>query len=355
MPSLISIAKIDFPDRIEQHIVKQYARNIFQPSFPQIERILGVFDNTGINTRNFCKPLAYYGDLHGFQSQNDEYIRIALEYAVIAVENCMDSAHVSGSDITDIIFVSTTGLSTPSLDALIVNKLRLNQNITRTPIFGLGCAGGVGGFAKAGVLAQSNPDAIVLLVNVELCSLTFLNNDFSKSNLVGSSLFSDGVTACLIAGDNKKGESSRTISFLGSQSKMYYDSLDVMGWQFQDSGFKVLFSQDIPMIISENIYKDVSQFLSRYDLTMANIKNFIFHPGGRKVLTAYEESLQISAADLKTTRHVMSDYGNMSSATVLYVLERFYEKGFVDGYGLMLAMGPGFCSEMALISMTNGK
>ena len=315
--------------------------------------MIGVFDNTGIKTRNFCKPLSYYGDLRTFKDQNDEYIRIALDYAVIAVEQCITSAKINKEAITDILFVSTTGLSTPSLDALIVNKMRLNQNINRIPVFGLGCAGGVGGFSKACVLAKANPDAVVLLVCVELCSLTFLRNDFSKSNLVGSSLFADGVTACIISGDNFSSNLSQTVSFIGAQSKLYYDTLDVMGWQFQDSGFKVLFSQDIPTIIADNIQADVSTFLANYNLALSDIKNFIFHPGGRKVLTAYENALQISPSDLRHTREVMQDYGNMSSPTVLYVLERFYREGFTEGYGLMLAMGPGFSSEMALIEIKN--
>ena len=351
MPSLLAISSIDFPDRVAQHKVKEYARAIFQPSFPQIDRIIGVFDSTGIVTRNFCQPLSYYGDIHGFKAQNDEYIRIALEYSVRAVQQCMDAASLDASEITDILYVSTTGLSTPSIDALIINRMRLNPNINRTPVFGLGCAGGVGGFSKAATLAVANPNAIVLLVCVELCSLTFLRNDYSKSNLVGASLFADGVAACIIAGDNRKASLSSSVNYLGSQSKLYYDTLDVMGWQFHDSGFKVLFSQDIPVLISDNIKSDVCQFLKKYNLSLSDIKNFIFHPGGRKVLAAYEASLQITPDQLRNTREVMYEYGNMSSATVLYVLERYCAQRFEDGYGLMLAMGPGFSSEMALLEM----
>ncbi len=353
MPSLVAISKIDFPFKIDQQEVKGYAKALFEPSFPQVEKMMSVFDNTEIRYRNFCKPLSYYADIHSFREQNDEYIRISLEYSVKAIEECMRSANVDADSITDILFVSTTGLATPSLDALIINKMRLNKNICRSPIFGLGCAGGVAGFSKASVLAKANPDAIVLLVSVELCSLTFLRNDYSKSNFVGSSLFADGVAACIIVGDNKINKKAKTVSYLGSQSRLYYDTLGVMGWQFQDSGFKVLFSQDIPKIIAENIQADVITFLARYQLTISDIRNFIFHPGGKKVLSAYEEALLITESSLKNTREVMNDYGNMSSPTVLYVMERFYTQGFENGYGLMLSMGPGFSSEMALIEMKN--
>lgn len=168
MPSLAAISKIDFPFRIEQEKVKKCAQELFEPSFPQVQKMMSVFDNTEIKTRNFCKPLEYYATVHNFQDQNEEYIRISLDYSVLAIEDCIAKANIKKEDISDIIFVSTTGLATPSIDALIINKMKLNENISRMSIFGLGCAGGVAGFAKASTLAKANPDAIVLLVAVEL-------------------------------------------------------------------------------------------------------------------------------------------------------------------------------------------
>lgn len=351
MPSLAAISTIDFPYKVEQQKVKEGARKLFAPSYPQVERMMSAFDNTEIKTRNMSKPLDYYTTLHSFEDQNSEYIRLSLEYSIQAIEECIASVQINKDEITDLIFVSTTGLSTPSLDALIINKMRLNQNISRMAIFGLGCAGGVAGYSKANILAKANPDAVVLLVTVELCSLTFLRNDFSKSNFIGSSLFADGVAACIITGDNHANETKSAFTFLASQSKLYYDTLDVMGWEFLDEGFKVLFSSDIPTIIAQNIHNDVTSFLEKHQLTIPDIKNFIFHPGGKKVLTAYEEALQADGDFLKNTREVMNDNGNMSSTTVLYVMERFFSKGFEDGYGLMISMGPGFSSEMVLLQM----
>ena len=355
MPSLAAVSKIDFPFKVDQQQVKAGAKEIFAPSFPQIEKIISAFDNTEIKTRNFCKPLNYFSTHHTFQEQNAEYIRVSLEYSVKAIEECILSAQIDKDEITDILFVSTTGLSTPSLDALIINEMKLNQNISRIPVFGLGCAGGVSGFSKANILAKANPDAVVLLVSVELCSLTFLRNDYSKSNFIGASLFADGVAACIITGDHHKNKTSSEITFLASQSKLYYDTLDVMGWEFLDKGFKVLFSQDIPSIISKNILSDASSFLEKHQLKLTDIRNFIFHPGGRKVLTAYEEALSIGWDFLKNTREVMNENGNMSSSTVLYVLQRFISGGFENGYGLMMAMGPGFSSEMVLLRMNSTK
>jgi alkylresorcinol/alkylpyrone synthase len=353
MSSLAAISKIDFPFRIEQEKVKKCAQELFEPSFPAVKKMMSVFDNTEIKIRNFCKPIDYYSTIHSFQEQNEDYVRISLEYSVKAIEECIAKAKIKKEDITDIIFLSTTGLATPSLDALIINKMKLNENISRIPIFGLGCAGGVAGFAKASILAKANPDAVVLLVAVELCSLTFLRNDFSKSNFIGSSLFADGIAALIITGDSQANKTKSKISFLATQSKLYYDSLDVMGWEFLDKGFKVLFSQDIPTIIEKNIYNDVFAFLEKHQLKISDIKNFIFHPGGKKILTAYNEALKVGGDFLKNTREVMNDYGNMSSPTVLYVLERFFTQGFKDGYGLMVSMGPGFSCEMVLLEMKN--
>jgi alkylresorcinol/alkylpyrone synthase len=351
MPSLAAISKVEFPFKVDQQEVKQCAKRLFEPSFPQVERMLSAFDNTEIKTRNFCKPLDYYSAAHTFQDQNAEYINISLEYSIKVIEECISSAQIKKEEITDIIFVSTTGLATPSLDARIINAMKLNQNINRIPIFGLGCAGGVAGYSKANILAQANPDAIVLLVAVELCSLTFLRSDYSKSNFIGSSLFADGVAACIIKGDNCTSKATNAFTFLATQSKLYYDTLDIMGWEFLDEGFRVLFSHDIPTIISQNIHTDVVSFLEKHQLRLSDIRNFIFHPGGKKVLAAYEIALKVEGDFLKNTREVMNDNGNMSSPTVLYVLERFFTKGFQDGYGLMVSLGPGFSSEMVLLQM----
>jgi alkylresorcinol/alkylpyrone synthase len=353
LPNIVSISKIDFPYKVSQEEVKKYVKQIFSPHFDDMERMMGIFDNTGIKQRNFCKPLDYYTSNSGFKQNNDEYVSCALNYSVKAIEQCIASAQIKKEEITDIIFVSSTGLATPSIDALIVNRLRLNTHINRLPVFGLGCAGGVSGMAKANALAKANPKAVIILVAVELCSLTFLKTDYDKSNFVASSLFSDGIAACIIKGDGYKSKTKPSVNILAAQSRLYYDSLDIMGWEFMDSGFKVLFSRDIPSFIGKNVKKDVVSFLSEQELGLNDIKNYIFHPGGKKVLEAYTESLGIKNDFLKHTREVMNAYGNMSSVTFLYVLERFLSEGFKNGYGLMMALGPGFSCEMVLVSMTN--
>ncbi|MCO5936294.1 hypothetical protein NAF17_12160 [Mucilaginibacter sp. RB4R14] len=352
MPHIAAVSKIDLPDKTNQQDVKAQAREMFSKDFPQADRLMPAFDNTGILTRNFVKPLSYYAETTTFKERNDEYIRLSLQYSVQAVEGVITKAGIDKDDITDIIFISTTGLATPSIDALIINQMHLNPHINRTPVWGLGCAGGVSGMAKANLAAKANPDAVVLLVAVELCSLTLIKSDYSKSNFIGSSLFSDGIVACIIKGDNHK-QPKQLLSIKAASSKLYYDSLDVMGWDFREDGFKVVFSKDIPTFIHTNISQDIEDFLEKQGLKLSDIKNFIFHPGGKKVLDAYVDALQIEGDFLKNTREVMNDNGNMSSVTVLYVLEKFVATGFADGYGLMLAMGPGFSSEMVLLDMKN--
>jgi alkylresorcinol/alkylpyrone synthase len=351
MPSIAAVAKIDLPCKTAQQEVKEQARIAFTSRSPHMERLMDVFDNTQILTRNFCKPLGYYIAPSTFEDRNNAYLETSLKWSVEAIENCIGRANITKEDITDIVFVSTTGLATPSMDALIINRMRLNPHINRMPIFGLGCAGGVSGMARANSIAMANPDAVVLLVAVELCSLTVLRDDYSTSNFVGSSLFSDGIAACLIMGDNHRG--NKHVKYKSASSKLYYDSLEVMGWDFTNSGFKVLFSKDIPEFINENVRNDIDNFLIRQGLRLEDIRNFIFHPGGKKVLEAYASALPVEGDFLKRSRTVMNNYGNMSSVTVLYVLEKFMNEGFEDGLGLMMAMGPGFSSEMVLLEMVN--
>ena len=351
MPSITTVSTINLPHKVSQQEVKDLAYKTFSVDFPQTNRLIFAFDNTEIKTRNFCKPLSYYVGTNTFEQRNNDYIQTALEYSVQAIEECIKKAGVEKDEITDILFVSTSGLATPSMDALIINKMRLNPHVKRSPLWGLGCGGGVSGMAKANAVAMANPYAVVLLVAVELCSLTLIKNDYSKSNFIGSSLFSDGIAAVIVKGD--KHGSKQQVNYVDSSSKLYYDTLDVMGWDFQDTGFKVLFSKDIPTFINDNVLADITEFLTKHKLELSDIKNFIFHPGGKKVLDAYASALPVEGDFLKKTREVMNENGNMSSVTVLYVLEKFMEEGFEDGYGLMMAMGPGFSSEMVLLKMKN--
>ncbi len=350
MPFISAVSTIDFPDKVPQHQVRQAVLDLFSEHFPQAERLSVAFENTGIQTRNFCKPLSFYRQPTSFGERNQEYVAIALDYSVQAVADVLKKAGVTLEEVTDLVVVSTTGLATPGLDALIINKMRLNPHVNRLPVWGLGCAGGVAGVARAMSMAKADPKAVVVVVAVELCSLTLIRDDYSKSNFIGSSLFSDGVAALVIKGDEHHDRPAAR--FIGSSSTLYYDSLEVMGWDFQDSGFKVRFSKDIPTIIHQHIRAGVDEFLARHGLTLTDIAHFIFHPGGKKVLDAYAAALDLPPERFSESAAIMAEYGNMSSTSVLYVLERFLSGKCLPGYGLMLAMGPGFSSEWALLEIT---
>jgi len=355
MPKILSTSIIDFDFSLKQEHTKEFAQDLFAESFSNINKLTEVFDNTRIKKRNFCMPVNFFESDKSFKIKNDLFIKISLEKSIESINECLEKSGIKKQEITDLIFISTTGLATPSLDALIINKMHLNNYINRLPLWGLGCAGGVSGLAKANLFARANPDAVILLVAAELCSLTFLRNDLSKSNFIATSLFSDGIACCIVAGDNFKYRTNknRDISIISSESKLYYDALDVMGWDIIDSGFKVMFSRDIPSIINNNVKTDIENFLSTKGIKIQDIKNFIFHPGGAKIIDAFEKALNLNSDSLQNTKQILENYGNMSSVTVIYILDKFLEDGFEDGYGLMLSLGPGFSNEQVLLNMLN--
>lgn len=353
MPDIISVSVTELPFSILQSEMKEFAKSIFSGKFSDAERLMPVFENSEIEKRNLCVPLDYFEKKKSFADRNSDYLELTIRYSSEVINECALKAGLDLQSVTDFIYVSSTGISTPSPDAYIINKLKLNKNINRYPLWGLGCAGGVSGIAKANTLAKSNPDAVVLIVTSELCSLTFLNDDFSKSNFIATSLFSDGVAAVLVVGDNFKfnNENKFQLKIKDSRSRIYDETLDVMGWDVTDDGLKVVFSKDIPNIVENNLKPDIEEFLCEHDLKINDIKNFITHPGGIKVINAYIKSLEIYEEKLSNTKCILSKYGNMSSATVLYVLDRFFKTGFQTGYGLMTSLGPGFSSEMVLLDI----
>ena len=354
MPNVIHVVTADMPHKLKQTDAKAFARSFFAKSFPDVERILPAFDHALIDERNFAMPHDWYLGQHSFEEKNRLYVNVSLNVCSGLVERCLTETGFAKDDVTDLIFISTTGIATPSLDALLVNKMRLNPNVNRTPVWGLGCAGGVSGIAKANTVAKANPDAVVLLVAVELCSLTFIGKDFSKSNFIATSLFSDGAACCMIVGDNVAkrlgGNIKSKPTIVASQSKLYYDTLDVMGWDVKDDGLKVIFSRDTPTIIKDIIKPDIESFLDKNGLVVNDVRNWIAHPGGAKVIQAYTDALGVDRSCFQNTIDVLRRYGNMSSVTVLYVLKEFFENGFANGSGLMMSLGPGFSSELVLLS-----
>ncbi|WP_408006580.1 type III polyketide synthase [Pseudalkalibacillus sp. A8] len=359
MPYILSVGTCDPEHTMDQEDTVEFARELFSDHFTHIDRLLRVFENGQIDTRNFVNDVQWYKDDHSLQAKNDIYIEKSIEYGVKAIEDCfannryMDK-QIPYNEIEAIFFVSTTGFSTPSIEARIMNELPFSRHTKRIPIWGLGCAGGASGLARAHDYCLAYPKAKVLLICAELCSLTFQKEDYSKSNLIGTSLFADGVAAVLMVGDEvKENELSlkRTLPrTLASQSTLMPDSEEVMGWDIKDEGLYVIFSKDIPQIVDSWFYPAIHQFLIDQNLQLEDIQHIIAHPGGIKVLNAYISSLNLPPSMLQDSLEVLKRFGNMSSVTVLYVLNRFLKKKISVGEkGLLLALGPGFSSEVVLL------
>lgn len=325
-----------------------FAREFFAHGHLDIERLLPLFDSTDIDRRYICHPIDWFTSPKSFREKNDDYIRWSLELGSQVILQALERAGLKPSDVDYLIFVSTTGLATPSMDARLIGKLGMGEHTRRTPIWGLGCAGGVAGLSHAHHHALGHPDSITVVVAVELCSLTFHFGDKSKSNLVATALFGDGAAAVVVAGD---ATGHTGLEIVDTESTLWPDSTDVMGWDFESEGMQVVFSRDIPSIVLRESKRNISEFLGRRSLSVNQMQFFVAHPGGAKVIAAYEEALTLPPDAMQGARDVLRDFGNMSSASMLFVLDRFLRNGqnLPGSYGLATALGPGFSSELVLL------
>ncbi|HZC19703.1 MAG TPA: 3-oxoacyl-[acyl-carrier-protein] synthase III C-terminal domain-containing protein [Rubrobacteraceae bacterium] len=342
-PRILSAATAVPPYRIEQKDTKEFARRLFAGKFRDLGRLLPVFDNGQIETRHSCRPLEWFGWERSFPERNALYVEHALELSEKAARRCLDRAGVEPGEVGTLFFVSTTGISTPSLDAKLLFGLGLSPNLKRVPVWGLGCAGGAAGVARAADYARAYPEELALVIVVELCSLTFQVGDISKSNLVAASLFADGAAAVLLgAGEGPE--------VLGSHSTTWPGTEDVMGWDLVESGLKVRFAKSVPRIVRTRTRATMEEVCEKHEISPEDLRHLVVHPGGMKVLEAYEEALGLESGTLALSREILREYGNMSSASVLFVLERFLESYPAGSgeYGSISALGPGFSAEHVL-------
>jgi alkylresorcinol/alkylpyrone synthase len=357
VPRILSIGTFDPPHLISQEIAVAKAKEHFQAGFTDVARLLSIFRNTEIASRHFSVPLEWFLVDHSLQDRNDTYIRLATDFSIEAIHACLQSEfflreEIPCQAIDAIFFMSTTGMSTPSIEARVMNRLPFSSHTKRIPVWGLGCAGGVAGLARANEYCTAFPKARVLVINLELCSLTFQKQDLSKSNLVGASIFADGVACTLVTGDEARVESrlDAVPVMMAHQTTLMPDSEQVMGWDVKDGGLFVVFSKDIPTIIRTWLRGNVEEFLAENGMALSAMQHFIAHPGGRKVLEAYRDALGISEEMTAIPHRVLQEHGNMSSPSVIYVLKEFLQKPVGAGEtGLLTALGPGFSSELMLL------
>jgi len=342
-PTILSVATAVPPFRLDQQEVAERALRLFDRERSEIERLMPVFENAGIATRYSSVPLDWYGQPHGWRERNQLYLENAVELLTSAAIEALSETGRRPRDIAAVVVASTTGIATPSLDAVLMNRIGLPTNIVRLPIFGLGCAGGVVGLSHAATLARTLPEGDVLFLAVELCSLTFRHRDMSKSNIIGSALFGDGATATVVGRPGSPG-----IRLGASGMVTWPNSLDVMGWNVEDDSLGVLFSRDIPTLVRNDMGPAAEGFLSGCGLTRRDLAGFVCHPGGVKVLDALEAVFELPPGAMRAARDVLRDYGNMSAVTVLFVLRRMMEQGLA-GRHLMSALGPGFSAGFQIL------
>lgn len=352
-PRLIALATAVPSLVLAQDDVKRFAAQLF--SSPGIEgRSFDVFENAEIATRHTCVSLEWLGQPHSFGERNDLYIEHATRLATEVSTAALERSGLAARDVDHVVFVSSTGLSTPSIDAMLANHLEFRGDLRRTPIWGLGCAGGAVGLSRAREFAIADPSARVLLIALELCSITFLPADVTKRNLVAASLFGDGAAAAVITGSAVAPPArakTPAIELVTSRSVLWRDTLDVMGWTIDGDGLHVVFSRDIPSIVREAVRPALVDFLSAHDLKLEDVHHLVAHPGGVKVLRAYAEALDVAPERLHHARDVLREYGNMSSPSCLFVLERVLAAGDIKPgqRALVTALGPGFSGEFVLM------
>jgi len=332
--SMLSLATAVPPFQLEQTEAAAFARRIYGTASDRFPKLADVFVNAGIDRRYSVRPMEWFNDPHDWPERTQAYLDGAGDLFVGAAEQALGRAGLSARDVDVIVTVSSTGIATPSLDSRVAERIGFRPDIMRVPVFGLGCAGGVSGMSIAARLARAKPGEVVLVVVVELCTLAFRGDRGVKEDVISAALFGDGAAAAVL----RAGDDGVSLLLGASAEHTWPNSLDIMGWTVDPIGFGVVLSRSLPKFVEKRLAEPAQQFARK-----ANIETpqFIFHPGGAKVLDAVETALELQTGTLRDERDVLRGHGNMSAPSVLFVLERAMKRGLY-GTSVMAAMGPGF-------------
>jgi alkylresorcinol/alkylpyrone synthase len=337
--ALVALATSVPPHQFRQNEILDVARGMMADRYPEFDTLSSLFANTGIRHRYGVKPIVWYQERRGWPERTQAFLEGAETLFVDVARKALVRAGLSAGEIDTVVTVCSTGIATPTLEARIAGLMGFRSDVSRVPVFGLGCAGGVSGLSIAARLAQSRPGTNVLLVALELCTLAVRHDELTKANVVAASLFGDGAAAVVLrAGD---GGATRVEA---SGEKLWPGTLGIMGWSVDPEGFGVIFQRTIPDFVQEHMGQAVAEMVCRMDLSLAEIDRFVCHPGGAKVIAALERALALEQGALDHERDVIADYGNMSAPTVLFVLERALARG-LPPRSLLTALGPGFTAS----------
>jgi alkylresorcinol/alkylpyrone synthase len=337
--SLISLATASPPHVLRQSAVIAAVRHVLDGRMRDFARLEPVFTNAGIDHRQSVRPMEWHGAPRGWSERTEAYLEGATALFEAAAQLALERAGLAADEIDAVVTVSSTGIATPSLEARAMGRLGFRPDVQRTPVFGLGCAGGVSGLALAARLAQARPGSKVLFVCVELCTLSARHDQLTSANIVATALFGDGAAACVLStqGDG--------LTIEGGAEHTWPDTLDIMGWRVDPEGFGVIFDRSIPTFAAEHLRKAMETMLRGLGLGMADVGRFVFHPGGAKVVEAVELALSLDPGALAEERGVLRDHGNMSAPTALFVLERVLAGARQAGRLVVAALGPGFTAS----------
>ncbi|HNX49665.1 MAG TPA: 3-oxoacyl-[acyl-carrier-protein] synthase III C-terminal domain-containing protein [Thermoanaerobaculaceae bacterium] len=313
-----------------------------------LDRLAALHRNVLVGGRHLALPIDAYVKLRGFGDANDAWLRVALQVGETAVRRALEAADLVPTDVDLVSFVTVTGVATPSIEARLANRMGFRADVKRLPIFGLGCVAGAAGLARAADYLVGHPDEVAVLLSVELCSLTLQRDDLSVPNLIASGLFGDGAAAVVLGGRRRHLPGPRIVA---TRSVFYPDTERVMGWDVTDGGFQLVLSAGVPDVVRAHLRQDVDAFLADHGLARADIVTWVAHPGGPKVLMAMAEALEVGEDALAPAWKSLREVGNLSSTSVLLVLQDVmrHHRPTPGSWGMILAMGPGFCSELVLV------
>jgi alkylresorcinol/alkylpyrone synthase len=355
----IASAASAFPKHYySQKVLLERLQDYWGPQLKNPLLLARLHRNVTVDGRYLAVPAEQYVDIKTWGQANDIWIKVAQELGERALCLALHNAGLKTEDLGCLLFTTVTGVASPSIDGMLINRMGLPANIRRTPIFGLGCVAGAAGIARASDYVRAYPSKAAALVSVELCSLTLQREDLSVANLISSGLFADGSAAVIVTGDEF--ESSQLENFgtkisgptiLATRSIFYPNTEDMMGWNISEKGFRIILSTEVPNLIRQNLGRDVDSFLADNGHQRSDLKSFVLHTGGPKVLDASADALGLHNGELDASWDCLRKVGNLSSASVLCVLEDVMKnrRPAPGTLGLLAAMGPGFCSELLLL------